>query len=63
MTKLRNASQEYLKLRRNLGFKLRGVESALRSFVAFTEREGASYITTELALRWAKEPPGVQPAT
>ena len=63
MSTLREASQEYLELRRKLGFKLRGMESALRSFVAFAEREDASYVTTDLALRWAKEPPGVQPAT
>ena len=63
MTKLRKSSQDYLELRRNLGFKLRGVDSALRGFVAFAEREDASYITTDLALRWAMEPPRVQPAT
>lgn len=63
MTALRKASQEYVELHRNLGFKLRGVDSALRSFVAFAEREDASHITTDLALRWAKEPPHARPAT
>jgi site-specific recombinase XerD len=63
MSTLREASQEYLELRRNLGFQLRGAATALRAFVSFAEREGVSYITTDLALRWAKEPPDVQPAT
>ena len=63
MSTLREASQKYLELRRNLGFQLRGPRSALRSFVAFAEREGVSCITTDLALRWAKEPADAQPST
>lgn len=63
MSTLREALKKYLRLRRNLGFQLRGTASALRSFLAFAEREGASYITTELALRWAQEPRQAQPAT
>jgi integrase len=63
MSKLRDALTQYIGLRRNLGSKLRGVDSALRNFVTFAERENASYITADLALRWAKEPRHVQPAT
>jgi integrase len=63
MNTLRETSQEYVELRQNLGFKLRGTAGALRSFVAFAEREDASYITTDLALRWAKQPSHVQPVT
>jgi integrase/recombinase XerD len=63
MSTLREASQKYLELRRNLGFQLRGPRSALRSFVTFAEREGVSCITSDLALRWAKEPADAQPAT
>jgi integrase len=55
--------QQYLSLRRSLGFKLIKVESTLRSFVAFTEREAASHITTELALRWVKLSTAKEPAT
>jgi integrase/recombinase XerD len=43
---------DYLRIRRSLGFQLRKVERCLRNFVAFLQVEGASYITTELALRW-----------
>ena len=31
--------------------------------MAFAEREGASHVTTDLALRWAQQPSGAQPAT
>lgn len=63
MSQLHQRLEQYIQLRRKLGAKLRGVDSTLRSFVVFAEREGASYITTDLALRWAKEPQQVQPAT
>jgi len=63
MSKLRDASKDYLQLRRNLGYKLRGVDNVLQSFVDFAERENASYITVDLALRWARKPHHVQPAT
>src|SRR3989304_3046815 len=63
MSELRDAVEEDLKLRRTLGSQLRGVDRVLRSFVAFAEREGASHIATDLALRWAQEPAHAQPAT
>jgi len=34
----------------------------LRQFVHCADREGALWSTTDLALRWATHPPGVQPA-
>ena len=54
MNTLRESMEQYVQLRRNLGAKLRGVDSSLRSFVAFAERQNASFITTDLALRWAQ---------
>jgi len=60
---LREAIQQYLSLRRSLGFKLIKVESTLRSFVAFAEREAASHITTDLALKWVKLSTAKEPAT
>jgi integrase len=59
---LRQAAQDYLALRRGLGFKLRSAGLALMDFIAFLEREGASHLTTELALRWATQPSHCQPA-
>jgi len=62
MNPLRKAVEDYLILRRALGFKLRDMATALRHFVSFMEREDASTITTNLALRWAIKPQQVQPA-
>jgi integrase/recombinase XerD len=63
MSKLREAAEPYLHLRRNLGCKLVETGRLLENFLAFAEREEASHITTDLALRWAQQPSGVQPAT
>jgi integrase len=63
MSTLREASEQYLQLRRKLGYQLRGVARLLRSFVTYAEREGAAHVTTDLALRWAQQPAGAQPAT
>lgn len=63
MSGLARALEEYLATRRSLGFTLRLPASALRNFVAFMADRGAPYITTELALRWAKQPRDVQPST
>lgn len=62
MNTLRQAVQDYLDLRRSLGFKLKEAGKALPDFVAFMERHRASYITQALALAWARQPLNVQPA-
>jgi integrase len=53
MKALRNHLDDYLKLRRQLGYKLVVTEILLRNFVRFAEQEGATFISTKLALRWA----------
>ena len=63
MSTLREAMEQYLSLRRSLGFKLIKVESILRSFVAFAEKKAASHITTDLALKWVKLSTAKEPAT
>ena len=63
MSALREAMEQYLSLRRSLGFKLINAESTLRSFVAFAEREAASHVTIDLALRWVKLSTAKEPAT
>jgi integrase/recombinase XerD len=63
MKTLRQAAQEYIRMRRHLGFKMRHEERRLRRFVAFMEQRSASYITTKLALQWAMEPTDAQRAT
>lgn len=62
MISLRRAVQQYLTMRRSLGFKLHDMGKNLRQFVSFMEQQGASLITTDLALRWATKPQNVQPA-
>ena len=63
MNALEQALTDYLRIRRSLGFQLRTVERCLRNFAAFLQVEGASYITTELALRWTTQSAKVQPST
>lgn len=62
MNTLRQALQEYLSLRRGLGFELRKAGKGLHDFVTFMERRRADYVTYELALAWAQQPSNVQPA-
>ena len=62
MSALCDALTRYVALRRALGTKLHE-PAALGHFVDFLQREGAEFITSELALRLAMEPQGVQRAT
>ena len=62
MNTLRQAVQEYLNMRRDLGFTLRKAGKGLLDFVTFMEQHRASYITQALALSWAQQPSNVQPA-
>ncbi len=62
MNTLRQAVQEYLSLRRGLGFKLQHAGKELLDFVTFMEQHRASYVTQALALAWAQQPLNVQPA-
>lgn len=62
MSPLRQALEEYLAVRRALGFKLQEPDRALRQFVAFVQAQGASVITTKLALQWAQQPAQADPA-
>ena len=56
MSELRTALQDYLRIRRQLGFELERDGRQLEKFVSFLELAGARHITTELALAWAKLP-------
>lgn len=63
MNGLARALDEYLALRRALGFKLLQTGRVLPRFVQFIEREGATFITTAMALRWAQEDPEASSVT
>lgn len=62
MRSLREAVEDYLAMRRSLGFKLHDMGRNLHHFVSFMEQQSAPVITVELALRWACQHRGVQPA-
>jgi hypothetical protein len=61
MNTLREALQEYLELRRGLGYKMRDAGLLLPKFISFLEQRRAEYISARLALEWAQRP-SVQPA-
>lgn len=62
MTSLRQAVHEYLRMRRQLGFKLHEPGKGLFEFVRFLEQRRAPVITQALALTWAQLPVHTQPA-
>lgn len=62
MNTLRQAVDEYLCMRRHLGFKLQEAGRDLLDFVTFMEQHEAPFITQSLALAWAQRPANVQPA-
>jgi integrase/recombinase XerD len=61
MGSLRQSMEEYLAMRRRLGFKLHEAGLRLKDFVSFMEERRARRITSALALTWAQRPPDVQP--
>jgi integrase/recombinase XerD len=61
--RLEQALNDYLRIRRSLGYRLREPEGLLRNFIAFLQAERVSYITRQVALRWATQPAKAQPAT
>lgn len=63
MSAIRDTLSQYVALRRALGTKLEEPARTLGYFLDFLEREGAEFITSALALRWAMEPAKVQRAT
>ena len=58
---LRIKVEEYLRIRRALGFKLEDHGRLLSAFIDHLEHIGASTLTVEAALQWATAPQGVQP--
>jgi integrase/recombinase XerD len=53
MSGLTIALEEYLALRRTLGYKLERAAVLLVDFVAYLERARATHVTVELAVSWA----------
>ena len=61
MSTLRQAAEDYLAIRRSLGFKLAAEGYLLHSFVGYAEQAGASRLTVGLAMDWAELPSGKDP--
>jgi integrase/recombinase XerD len=61
MSTLHQAAEDYLAIRRSLGFKLVAEGYLLASFVDYAERTGARQLTADLALDWATLPAGKDP--
>jgi integrase/recombinase XerD len=61
MSSLRQALADYLSLRRSLGYQLQRPEKLLSQFIDYLDERGASTITTDLALSWARLPDDASP--
>ena len=61
MSALAEHVQNYLQVRRALGFKLVGEEQLLREFVTFADAAGQHSITIGLAVKWARLPSSGSP--
>ena len=56
MSELSTALEDYLTLRRSMGFKLERAGNLLAQFVDYCDSVGAEVVTTDLALAWATLP-------
>lgn len=61
MSGLQQHVDDYLRMRRALGFKLKREGQLLSQFVAYLEAAGTSTVRSELAISWARLPKGAQP--
>jgi integrase/recombinase XerD len=61
MKSLRAHVDDYLRLRRALGYKLERHGRLLPQLITYLEAAGASTITSELAVSWARQPAGAHP--
>lgn len=55
-TALERAAQDYIAIRRSLGYKLHGHDRLLADFCAWLDRAGLDTVTTEAAADWAVAP-------
>jgi integrase len=61
MSELARHVDDYLRLRRSLGFKLEWPGHLLHQLLAYLDAAGATTLTAELMIEWARLPQGVQP--
>ena len=63
MSLLHERFQDYLQMRRALGFRLVLAEVHLRRFCEFMDARGATTVSSALALEWATSLPHIQPTS
>lgn len=63
MSTLHGYLQDYLAMRRGLGFRLVEAEIHLKDFCGFMERHAETIVTAQLALDWATAPAGIRPTS
>ena len=56
------AVEDYVEMRRSLGFKLLDAKVGLLDFASFLEQRGAAHITIALAMEWAQQDRAARPA-
>lgn len=61
MNALAEAVNEYLRLRRSLGYKLEDHGRLLHSFAGYLDSLGVDHVTIEAAVAWATLPQGAEP--
>jgi hypothetical protein len=62
MIRWRKKVEEYVELRRSLGFKLLDAKNGLIQFASFLEQSSATHITVALAMKWAQQDQNARPA-
>ena len=62
MSPWRKAVEDYVEMRRSLGFKLLDAKVGLINFASFLEQRGAAHLTVSLALEWAQQKKTARPA-
>ena len=61
MIRWRKKVEEYVELRRSLGFKLLDAHNGLIQFASFLEQSRAPHITIALAMKWAQQDKNARP--
>jgi integrase/recombinase XerD len=62
MIRWRKRVEEYVELRRSLGFKLLDAKNGLIQFASFLEQNRETHITIALAMKWAQQDKNARPA-
>ncbi|MGA8876867.1 MAG: hypothetical protein WB555_15125, partial [Candidatus Korobacteraceae bacterium] len=61
MTSWRKAVEDYVDMRRSLGFRLQDAKAGLIKFASFLEQHHATRITISLSMEWAQQDKTARP--